>query len=87
MNKTLTFPDGGKLNAEYDGVGNGTITLTADINEGKDRTLTMKVMGTDGKTTASVSVSQEGKRENFVVSDTFSVTDGEFLVLKDGIQQ
>lgn len=86
MITNLTFPDGGTLSVEYGGDKDGIATLTAPTNEGKDRSLVMKLQTIDGKATASVSVTQDGKREEFVAGDNFFASDGEFLVLKDGIQ-
>lgn len=80
--KVLNFPDGGQLSVEYGGSGNGTAVFSADPNEGKDRNLTVRLATTDGKATASVEVTQTGRREEFVAGDNFFAKDGEFLVLK-----
>lgn len=84
----LLFPDGGKLTAEYEGAGNGTLTLTAEANEGIDRELTLNVKTTEGNISKSISVTHEGKREVFNASDDeFDASDGQLQVLKNGISE
>lgn len=80
--KVKSFSDGGQLNVEYGGSGNGSAVFSADANEGKDRNLTVNLDAKEGEASASVEVTQYGRREEFVAGDNFYASDGEFLVLK-----
>ncbi len=82
--KTLTFPDGGGLNVEFTGQGNGTITLTPEKNEGLDRETTITVKDVSGKVSINMIISQNGMRQVFNASDgAFKLkSGGSFLVLK-----
>ena len=69
----------GYITAAYEGSGNGSASISSDINEGIDREQSVVVETTKGNNPKSVSVSikQIGLRE------IFSASDGDF-VLSDG---
>lgn len=67
----------GYIIAAYDGSGNGSASISSDVNEGIDREQSIKVETTDKSVSANVVVSQEGLREVFLPAD------GDF-VLADG---
>jgi hypothetical protein len=69
----------GYITATYEGSGNGSASISSDVNEGIDREQYIKVETTNGNEPKSidVSVKQCGMRE------TFEPSDGEF-VLADG---
>jgi hypothetical protein len=75
----------GYITATYEGSGNGSASISSDVNEGIDREQSIKVETTDKSVSATLVVSQEGLREEFVTSDgkVFMTADGEvFGVLK-----
>lgn len=74
----------GYITAAYDGSGNGSASISSDVNEGIDREQSIKVETTDKSVSATVVVSQEGLREVFLASDgDFILADGgTFNVLK-----
>ena len=75
----------GYITATYEGSGNGSASISSDVNEGIDREQSIKVETTDKSVSATLLVSQEGLREEFVTSDekVFMTADGEvFGVLK-----
>ena len=80
--------DGGSLSATYEGSGDGSAIFSSDINEGKDRS--MSVLFVDGSKSIMVerSVSQSGRRQAFSCTDGgFILVDGgTFNVIKDGLQ-
>lgn len=82
MQITKQFADGGTLTVAYNGQGNGSITLSAQPNEGLDRELDLQVVG--GGISAPINVTQAGKREIF--TQDWQAKDGTFNVLKHGIQ-
>ncbi len=82
---TRRFPDGGELMIEYGGQGGGAAVLSADANEGTDRSLELVFMTADGSVSETRSVVQEGRREAFGASDgEFGLADGgAFNVIKE----
>lgn len=74
----------GYITATYEGSGNGSASISSDVNEGVDRNLSINVKTTDGSISVFVSVSQIGLREVFIPSDGgFVLSDGgSFNVLK-----
>lgn len=75
----------GYITAAYEGSGNGSASISSDVNEGIDREQSIKVETTDKSVSATLVVSQEGLREVFEPSDgLFVLADGgTFNVLKD----
>lgn len=75
----------GYITATYEGSGNGSASISSDVNEGIDREQSIKVETTDKSVSATLLVSQEGLREVFEPSDgLFVLADwGTFNVLKD----
>ena len=75
----------GYITATYEGSGNGSASISSDINEGIDREQSIKVETTDKRVSATLVVSQEGLREVFEPSDgAFVLADGgTFNVLKN----
>jgi hypothetical protein len=69
----------GYITASYEGSGNGSASISSDVNEGIDREQSIKVETTNGNDPKSenVLVKQVGLRE------VFEPSDGEF-VLADG---
>ena len=69
----------GYITATYEGSGNGSASISSDINEGIDREQSIKVETMEGNNlkSESVSIKQYGMRE------VFSPNDGDF-VLADG---
>lgn len=69
----------GYITATYDGSGNGSASISSDVNEGIDREQYVVVDTTKGNNPKNVSVSikQIGLRE------VFSASDGDFI-LSDG---
>lgn len=67
----------GNIIATYVGSGNGSASISSDVNEGIDRQQSIKVETTDKSVSATLVVSQKGMRE------VFEPSDGEF-VLADG---
>lgn len=59
----------GYITAAYDGSGNGSASISSDANEGIDREQSIKVETTDKSVSATLVVSQEGLREEFVTAD------------------
>ena len=78
----------GYITATYEGSGNGSVSISSDINEGIDRAQTITVETTQGSNpkSESVQVTQIGLREIFEPSDgMFVLKDGgTFNVLKVG---
>ena len=76
----------GYITATYEGSGNGSASISSDVNEGIDREQSIKVETTDKSVSATLVVSQEGLREVFEPSDgMFVLKDGGTLnVLKSG---
>ena len=68
----------GYITATYEGSGNGSATISSDINEGIDREQSIKVETTDKSVSATLLVSQEGLRQ------VFEPSDGEFVLADDG---
>lgn len=79
----------GYITATYEGSGNGSASISSDVNEGIDRVQAVKVETTDRSVSDTLVVSQEGLREVFEPSDGgFVLNDGgTFNVKKNGIQQ
>ena len=79
----------GYITATYEGSGNDSASISSDVNEGIDRTQSVKVETTDKSVSAELVVSQEGLREVFEPSDgLFVLADGgTFNVLKVGGEQ
>ena len=79
----------GYITATYEGSGNGSASISSDINEGIDRIATINISTTEGNAPKSVDVSvmQLGMREVFEPSDgNFILKDGgKFNVLKYGL--
>ena len=75
----------GYITATYDGSGNGSASISSNVNEGIDREQSIKVETTDKSVSATLVVSQEGLREVFEPSnDWFVLADGgTFNVLKN----
>lgn len=76
----------GYITATYEGSGNGSASISSDVNEGIDREQSIKVETIDKSVSATLLVSQEGLREVFAPSDgdliladggTFNVLKGE----------
>lgn len=80
MEKTIKWNEGeGNIVVTYSGKGNDTISIAADANEGIDRAQEITLQTTDGgkPKSATILVSQEGKREVFEVADgAFILNDG-----------
>ena len=76
----------GYITATYEGSGNGSASISSDVNEGIDREQSIKVETTDKSVSTTLVVSQEGLREVFEPSDgLFVLADGgTFNVLKVG---
>jgi hypothetical protein len=76
----------GYITATYEGSGNGSASISSDINEGIDREQSIKVETTDKSVSATLVVLQEGLREVFEPSDGLFVlaNGGTFNVLKVG---
>lgn len=74
----------GHITAAYDGSGNGSASISSDVNEGIDRQQAITVETTDGSASEAVRVMQFGRREVFEPSDGgFVLKDnGTFNVLK-----
>ena len=80
----------GYITATYEGSGNGSASISSDLNEGIDRVQTIRVETTYGNEpkNADVSVKQLGMREVFEPSDGgFVLKDnGTFNVIKYELQ-
>lgn len=77
----------GYITATYEGSGNGSASISSDVNEGVDREQTIKVETTDKSVSSLLNIKQEGRREVFcVIEGSFLVTEGNFNVIKYGIQ-
>lgn len=91
MKTNIKWNEGdGYITATYEGSGNGSVSISSDVNEGIDRQQSIKVETTDKSISATLVVSQEGLREVFEPSDgDFILKDGgTFNVIKNyGIQQ
>ena len=76
----------GYITATYEGSGDGSASISSDVNEGIDREQSIKVETTDKSVSATLIVSQEGLREVFEPSDgLFVLADGgTYNVLKIG---
>lgn len=74
----------GYITATYEGSGNGSASISSDVNEGIDREQSIKVETTNKSASDTLVVSQEGLREVFLPSDgDFVLADGgTFNVLK-----
>ena len=84
-NKAWQDGSGDVLNANYSGSNSGDAVFSSDVNEGTDRSIDVYFKGNG--ITVIRTVNQDGKRETFNVSEgEFLVTEGNFNVLKDGIQ-
>lgn len=70
----------GYITATYEGSGNGSVSVTSDINEGIDRKQIIKVETTAGNNPKSidVEVAQMGMRE------IYNCTDGEYICADGG---
>ena len=69
----------GYITATYEGSGNGSASISSDVNEGIDRVQSITVETTQGtgKKSVDVSVKQNGMREVFLASDgDFILADG-----------
>ena len=79
----------GYITATYEGSGNGSASISSDVNEGIDRTQSVKVETTDKSVSAELVVSQVGLREVFEPSDgLFVLADGgTYNVLKGQIEK
>lgn len=79
----------GYITATYEGSGNGSASISSDVNEGIDREQSIKVETTDKSVSAELVVSQVGLREMFEPSDGLFVlaNSGTFNVLKIGGEQ
>lgn len=87
VEKKIKWNEGeGYITAAYYGSGNGSASISTDVNEGIDREQSILVETTYGepKDSESVLIRQAGLREVFSVSDgTFLLKNGEtFNVLK-----
>lgn len=90
MDTKIKWNEGeGYITAAYDGSGNGSASISSDVNEGIDREQSIKVETTDKSVSANVVVSQEGLREVFLPADgDFILADGgTFNVLKEQKQE
>jgi hypothetical protein len=80
----------GYITATYEGSGNGSASISSDVNEGIDREQSITVETTYGNNpkSESVNVKQLGKREVFLPSDgDFILADGgTFNTIKDELQ-
>lgn len=74
----------GYITATYEGSGNGSASISSDVNEGIDREQSIKVETTNKSASDTLVVSQEGLREVFLPSNgDFVLADGgTFNVLK-----
>lgn len=77
----------GYITATYEGSGNGSASISSDVNEGIDREQSIKVETTDKSISATLLITQEGLREIFQPSDgDFTLADGgNFNVIKGEI--
>lgn len=77
----------GVIHLEYDGDSIGQIAVTLTSNEGIDREQNVEVQTTNGRTTESFTIKQEGLREVFACADgDFILADGgTFNVLKENV--
>lgn len=65
------------------GSGNTVVTVTAEVNEGLDKSETFTVSADGGDVSTTLTVNQEGRREIF--SEDFRLNDGtSFNVIKEG---
>ena len=80
--------DGGSLSVSYDGDRDGSAVFSSDINEGKDRIMSVTFADKDRAIVVDRTVSQSGRRQPFSGSDgAFILADGgTFNVIKDGLQ-
>lgn len=85
MTVEKTFSDGGKAYLNFEGSGDGKLTVTADPNEGIDRSLVITIVTADGSVSEERTVFQSGLREVFAAADgDFLAADGEtYNVLKN----
>lgn len=81
---TKNWNDGGSLSASYNGVGNDSISISSDINEGIDREMGIKIKDISNTVSVERIVRQYGRREEFYGSDgEFSIANGgTFNVIK-----
>ena len=81
----------GHITATYEGSGNGSASITSDVNEGIDRQQSITIETTNGNEpkSESIVVIQYGMREVFEPNDgSFIVYDGgTFNTLKNELQQ
>ena len=86
METKIKWDEGeGYITATYEGSGNGSASISSDVNEGIDRIATINVSTTKGGNPKSidVSVKQIGLREVYVTSDGgFGVDGGTYNTLK-----
>lgn len=90
METKIKWDEGdGYITATYEGSGNGSASISSDVNEGIDREQSIKVETADKSVSAILIVSQEGLREVFAPSDgDFVLTDGgTFNVLKGRVDE
>lgn len=77
----------GHITATYEGVGDGPVVITSDVNEGIDRAQEISVTTTDGTLREGVMITQEGLRQPFGLmgGGVFRIAGGgRFGVLKVG---
>ena len=69
----------GYITATYEGSGNGSASILSDVNEGIDREQSIKVETTDKSVSASLLVTQQGLREEYITADdeTYITADNE----------
>ena len=79
----------GFITATYQGSGDGSASISSDVNEGIDREQNIKVETTNKLLSETVTVKQEGLRQRFITADgkVFCVANGgRFGVLKSIIE-
>lgn len=82
MIKKFAWLEGsGELTVSYNGMGDGSISLSSKKNDGIDRSLTL-VVGNDS-VSEQIVVNQVGKREVFEPDEFFLNDGGTFNVLKE----
>ena len=63
-----------EITLTYNGVGNDTVSVSANVNEGIDTTETFTVATNDGTISHPITVNREGMRE------TYNCSDGDFIL-------
>lgn len=69
----------GYITATYEGSGSGSASISSDVNDGLDREQSIKIETTDKSVSASLLVTQQGLREEYITADdeTYITADNE----------